>query len=418
MRADVRVRDTYTHTAGAGTSAPVHVLHGAEDALMDPGLAGEWPRVCVRPPRVTRLPGGHFYTPEIWRELPRWFSTTQGGTMTRQRFDVTRRAGGPAFAEVPGVHGVGEACEWLAGHAAEVREALDRHGALFLRGLGIGGPEDFAEVRDVLLPQRAAYREKATPRSDFGNDVFSSTDLPPAQRIRQHNENSYTLTFPGMLLFGCLVAPESGGATPVADCREVLRALPAELVEKFRASGWKLIRNYGEHLSLDWRTAFGTSSREDVERYCAENLISCHWGPGDALRTEQVRSALITHPGTGEEVWFNHAAFWNEWSLDPDVREVLTDEFGAGGLPFVTTFGDGEPISEHDAATLNAAYDKALTRETWQPGDLLVVDNVLSTHGRESFHGARKIVVAMGQPVDLADCAPTVAVAPVAAPVM
>lgn len=42
-----------------------------------------------------------------------------------------------------------------------------------------------------------------------------------------HNENSYTLTFPGLLMFACLVAPAEGGATPVADCRRVLAELPS-----------------------------------------------------------------------------------------------------------------------------------------------------------------------------------------------
>ena len=280
MRADVRVRDTYAYTSGAGTSAPVHVLHGGEDALMDPDLAGEWPRVCVRPPRVTRLPGGHFYTPEIWRELPRWFSMTQGGTMARQRFDVTRRAGGPAFAEVPDVHGVGEACDWLTGHAAGVREALDRHGALFLRGLGISGPDDFAAVRDVLLPQRAAYREKATPRSDFGNDVFSSTDLPPAQRIRHAQREQLHADVPGN-------AAVRLPGRPRVRRRDPGRRLPGGAGERCPPTWWtSSARRAGSSSAttastspLDWRTAFGTTSHEDVERYCEENLISCRWGP-------------------------------------------------------------------------------------------------------------------------------------------
>ncbi|MFY1676223.1 MULTISPECIES: TauD/TfdA family dioxygenase [unclassified Streptomyces] len=46
-------------------------------------------------------------------------------------------------------------------------------------------------------------------------------------------------------------------------------------------------------------------------------------------------------------------------------------------------------------------------RRAWRPGDLLLVDNVLAAHGRDPFRGARKIVVAMGDPTPLADCRPT-----------
>ncbi|MFF7407966.1 TauD/TfdA family dioxygenase [Streptomyces lydicus] len=323
----------------------------------------------------------------------------------------TIETGKPATTQTPQFADATEACAWLASVHSELRVALHRHGALYLRGLPVRDVDDFAKVRDVLVPQRTPYREKATPRSSYGNEVYSSTDLPPNQAIRMHNENSYTLTFPGLLLFGCLTAPEEGGATPVADCREVLRLLPADLVERMRTAGWLLTRNYSEHISLDWRTAFATEHREDVEKYCEDNLLSCEWSDSGALRTRQLRPGIIHHPETGEGVWFNHMAFWNAWSLDEEVRETLQDEFGVGGLPFETALGDGKPLTREDIETINAAYEAATLRRTWQPGDILLVDNILATHGRDPFRGDRRIVVAMGDPVALEECRPTVAAA-------
>ncbi|MCL7493619.1 TauD/TfdA family dioxygenase [Streptomyces sp. MCA2] len=324
----------------------------------------------------------------------------------------TLEPGKPAMAHVPRFADAAEAGEWLTSVHAELRTALHRHGAVYLRGLPVRDVEDFAKVRDVLVPRRTPYREKATPRSSYGNDVYSSTDLPPNQPIRMHNENSYTLTFPGLLLFSCLTAPEEGGATPVADCREVLRRIPSPLVERMRSAGWLLTRNYSEHISLDWRTAFAADTREQAEKYCADNLISCAWDASDGLRTRQLRPGIIRHPQTGEEVWFNHMAFWNSWSLDEEIREALLDEFGPDGLPFETGLGDGVPLTRGELDTINAAYEGATVRETWQPGDVLLVDNVLATHGRDPFRGDRRIVVAMGEPVALAGCRPTVPPAP------
>ncbi|MCB5908816.1 TauD/TfdA family dioxygenase [Streptomyces pinistramenti] len=316
--------------------------------------------------------------------------------------------GRPATAQVPRCADAAEAAAWLVSVQAELRTALHRYGALYLRGLPVEDVDDFAKIRDVLVPQRTPYREKATPRSSYGNDVFSSTDLPPNQPIRMHNENSYTLTFPGLLLFGCLTAPDEGGATPVADCREVLRLIPPALVARMRAAGWLLTRTYSEHISLDWRTAFAAESREQAERYCADNLISCEWDASDGLRTRQLRPGIIRHPSTGEEVWFNHMAFWSSWSLDEELREALLDEFGPDGLPFETGLGDGEPLTRDELDAVNAAYETATRRAPWRPGDVMLVDNVLTTHGRDPFRGDRRIVVAMGDPVDLADCRPTV----------
>ncbi|WAZ19958.1 TauD/TfdA family dioxygenase [Streptomyces cinnabarinus] len=323
--------------------------------------------------------------------------------------------GAPVTAVVDGLPDAVAAADWIDTHRDALRGVLTRHGALYLRGLPVSDAADFALVRDALFAERAKYQEKATPRSDFGDDVFSSTDLPPAQAIRMHNENSYTLTFPGLLLFGCLTAPTEGGATPVADVRRVLDRLPADLVDRFRRHGWSLVRNYAEHISLDWRTAFATDSRADVERYCAANAIDVTWGDDDTLRTRQVRSATVRHPRTGEEVWFNHVAFWSEWALDPDIRDVLVGEFGGDGLPFNTAFGDGTPLTPEDVAVLDAAYEHATVRRAWQPGDLLLVDNVRTAHGRDPFRGDRKIVVAMGEPVALADCTPSL---PVPAPAL
>ncbi len=322
--------------------------------------------------------------------------------------ECVAKPGHPASLTVPAGDDLGDVCRWLAENRAHIGEALLKHGALYMHCLPVKSTDDFARVRDALVRQRATYREQATPRSHFGADVYSSTDLPASQAIRPHNENSYTLTFPGLVVFGCVTAPEAGGATPVSDVRSVLQQIPAALLRKFREKGWALTRNYADHLGLAWTTAFATRDRNVVTRYCDENLISHEWCDDGHLKTVQRRSAVITHPRSGEEVWFNHAVFWSEWSLDPDVREVFREELGPGNLPFSTSFGDGAPISDSDIGVIDQAYRRATVRESWKPGDVMIVDNILAAHGREAFRGSRKIVVAMGDPVELADCHPTV----------
>ncbi|HTZ44034.1 MAG TPA: TauD/TfdA family dioxygenase [Jatrophihabitans sp.] len=327
---------------------------------------------------------------------------------TEQALAWIQDTGKPATLQLDELRDIPAACDWLEQVRSQLRSALDEYGAIFLRGLPVASVEDVAQLRNVLIPERTPYREKATPRSDLGHDVFSSTDLPPSQSISMHNENSYTLTFPGLLMFACLVAPAEGGATPVADCRKVLAALPPALVERMRAHGWSLTRTYSENISTDWRTAFAADSPAEVEAYCEANLISCRWDGDDGLRTRQVRPGVIHHPRTSEAVWFNHLAFWNAWALDPEIRETLVDEFGWDNLPFNTAIADGAPLTEDELHCIDDAYAAATVRQRWQPGDVMLVDNILSTHGRDPFRGARKIVVAMGQPVDLLDCSPTV----------
>ena len=332
-------------------------------------------------------------------------STTQTSTVTVD-LELSRDPGKPAIVQAPRVDSMEAAVEWLAEHRTALRAELSRSGALMVRGLPVDDAAAFARVRDVMMSRRAGYKEKATPRTDFGEGVFSSTDLPAVQPIRLHNENSYTLDFPGILLFGCVVAPAEGGATTVGDMRQALRLVPPAIRDRFARYGWLLVRNFSELAGLPWYQSFATEDPAVVEAYCQENVIGYEWLDTDTLRTRQRRSAIVTHPVTGEQSWFNHFAFWNRWTLDPDVREVLLDTYGDDGLPFETYVGDGSAPTQAEVDVLNQVYDAVTVRERWQRGDLLFVDNILSAHGREAFRGDRKILVAMGEPVTLAECRP------------
>ncbi|MEU9125508.1 alpha/beta fold hydrolase [Streptomyces sp. NPDC048506] len=70
MRADIRVRDSFYHREGATVSAPLQVLTGASDEVIDPRTGQQWRKLATGPFRHDELPGGHFYTPEVWQHLP------------------------------------------------------------------------------------------------------------------------------------------------------------------------------------------------------------------------------------------------------------------------------------------------------------------------------------------------------------
>ena len=50
-------------------------------------------------------------------------------------------------------------------------------------------------------------------------------------------------------------------------------------------------------------------------------------------------------------------------------------------------------------------YEAHTRREPWQPGDLLLVDNIRSAHAREPYEGPREVLVGMTDPVNIAACA-------------
>jgi alpha-ketoglutarate-dependent taurine dioxygenase len=279
---------------------------------------------------------------------------------------------------------------------------------VLVRGLGLRDAAAVGAVfRGLAGTGLMAERESFAPRQALGGGVYSSTKWPANQQMCMHHELSYTLQFPGTMMFACLTAPAQGGATAVVDSPTVLDALPRPLADRFAREGWMLTRTYGEEIGADWTEAFGTTDRAAVEQYCRTNGIEFSWQPDGGLRTRQRRSAIVRHPVTGQWCWFNQIAFLNQWTLADDVREYLVELYGEDGLPFNTRFGNGEPIGKDIVDLINGINEANTAREAWRPGDLLLVDNIRTAHGRDAYTGAREVLVGMADPVDLADCAPT-----------
>jgi len=300
------------------------------------------------------------------------------------------------------------ASRWVAEHRDALRTAVTSYGSILVRGLGLRDRAEVAGVFARLAGDLMTEKEAFAPREAYSGGVYSSTKWPSNQRMCMHHELSYTLEFPGVMMFACLTAPTGGGATAVADSPSVLDALPADLVTRFEREGWLLTRNYNDEIGASYAEAFGTDDRGAVESYCRGNAIEFEWQPDGGLRTRQRRYAVLHHPVTGQRCWFNQVAFLNEWTLDPEVREFLVDMYGADALPFNTRFGHGDPIGEDVVALLNEVYTANTMREPWQAGDLLLVDNIRSAHSREPFSGPREVLVGMADAVRLADCSPSV----------
>jgi alpha-ketoglutarate-dependent taurine dioxygenase len=326
---------------------------------------------------------------------------------TASLLDVDPPLGKPPMLEA---EPTGDAPSWAAEHREALRAVVAEHGSVRVRGLGLRDSTEVGAVFRRLATGLMTETEAFAPRRSYSDGVYSSATWPPNQPMCMHHELSYTLEFPGLMLFACLGAPTDSGATAVADSTTVLGALPRDLVERFEREGWLLTRSYNDEIGASVAEAFGTDDRGAVESYCRANAIEFEWQPGGGLRTRQRRSAVVRHPVTGERCWFNQIAFLNEWTMAPEVREYLVDVYGADGLPFNTRFGNGDPIGEDVVQIVNEVYDANTAREPWQAGDLLLVDNVRTAHSREPFEGPREVLVAMADPVRLADCSPTVEV--------
>jgi alpha-ketoglutarate-dependent taurine dioxygenase len=281
-------------------------------------------------------------------------------------------------------------------HRERIRQRLSFHGGILFRGFHDVTLDTFRRLIEVLSGEPLKYQERSSPRHEIKDYIYTSTDYPSKRSILLHNEQSYNVTWPMRIFFHCLVPAQSGGATPLADCRRVYQRISEQTRLKFE-SGYCYARHFGSGLGLTWEEAFQTERRDEVEDYCRLNDICFSWEADGALSTRQVRPVIELHPETGEATWFNHLTFFNIATLDQATAEALLS-FGKEQLPNNTYYADGADIEPSVLAELRAAYDAETVKFEWREGDILMLDNMLVAHGREPFTPPREVAVGMAEP--------------------
>jgi alpha-ketoglutarate-dependent taurine dioxygenase len=282
--------------------------------------------------------------------------------------------------------------DYLGENEDQVQQWLLRHGGILFRGFGLDGAEGFRSSAERLGGRPFDYIGGNSPRSRVSTDVYTSTEYPASEVISLHNEMSYLPNWPRRLFFYSLIPATSGGQTSLANSADVLRAIPEPIRAKLRDKKINYIRNFQTEIPLgkNWQTTYQTQDRAEVESIVAGQGSVCHWGAKDALRVSTRCEAFATHPQTGEEVWFNQAEQWHPTALNPAIRGMFEQALGLGNLPHECEYGDGERIEDDVLIEIRRALNTSKLLFDWQRNDLLMIDNILMMHGRESFKGERK----------------------------
>ncbi|MEO7360283.1 MAG: TauD/TfdA family dioxygenase [Gemmatimonadaceae bacterium] len=289
--------------------------------------------------------------------------------------------------------------EWNLTNKAWVEAQLLVHGGVLFRDFDLPSPADFERSAKAIYGELFGdYGD--LPKNAAGEKIYESTPYPPDQMILFHNESAHLPSWPQKISFHCVTAAKVGGCTPVFDTRLVLKHIDPAVLEAFRSKGLMYVRNFSKGVDPTWEEFFHTKDPAIVEQMCKDAGSDFEWKSDGGLRVINRSKGTVKHPKTKEELFFNQVQIHHIFCVDEDTRDGLRALFDEQDLPRNVYYGDGSEISDETMQHLGDVYEQVCVRFKWQKGDMIMLDNMLVTHARDTFEGPRHIVVAMGNMIN------------------
>ncbi|MDK1290489.1 non-ribosomal peptide synthetase [Pseudoalteromonas umbrosa] len=287
---------------------------------------------------------------------------------------------------------------WASNNRDVIEGYLKQYGGIIFRNFALQSPQEFESFADAIQP--GLYGQYGDlPKKEGGKKTYKSTPYPERQMILYHNESSHLGEWPRKQWFFCELPSKVGGATPIVDCRRMLKELPEELVAKIKEKELLYVRNFIPNLDVAWQDFYKTDDKAEVEARLTASNTEFRWLDNGGLQTRTKTHGVIKHHLSGEESFFNQVQLHHESCLEESVRNDLIEMVGHEYLPRNVFFGDGTPISYEEMTIIGEAYERCAVRFDWQKGDVVMLDNMLAAHARDPYEEPRKIVVAMGDMV-------------------
>ena len=256
---------------------------------------------------------------------------------------------------------------------------------------------------------------RGAPRQSVHGKVVPATDFPPEPRIGPHQEMSYHSHPPRHIAFFCDLEPTEGGQTPLTDMRSVYQRVNPQVRDRFESKGVRTIRRlpgkkrYAPSkvfLNRTWQEVLLVSDKKGAERVIKEWGWQGRWvGDDDLIIRQNPGVGTTVHPDTRDPVWFNQAptqhrrlltwqpfqaGFYKAWLM------AKLDQWLHPERPRVhMEHNDGSPLRMSDLDHVKKILKEETVMFDWCKGDTLLVDNILTGHGRMPYKGPRRIYVAL-----------------------
>lgn len=290
-----------------------------------------------------------------------------------------------------------EACSWIQHNKSELENQLAKSGTLLFRGFPVNSAETFDKFSAAFDYPSFLYKDSLSNavRINFTERVFTANEAPKDVEIYLHHEMAQTPISPDKLFFFCKSAADEGGASPICRSDQLYKALQAqdpELADTFRNKGVKyttMMPAANDHNSGQGRSWMSTLSVDSIS--AAESKLkhlgySWEWQHDGSLKAITPVLPAVKQLKDGTEVFYNQliAAYLGWKGVKENPATAIS-------------FGDDSPIPK-EALDLIVTLSAEFTFDVpWKDGDVALIDNQLTMHGRRPFSGdrPRQVLVAL-----------------------
>ena len=315
-----------------------------------------------------------------------------------------------------------EVLQYFKENAAYYRDQMVTNGAVHFKGFELmksqEGFQSFYQVlgMDPCLDPLHSVSARPTINGEKGSPVYEAVNKESRKNffIGMHNEFVGTRA-PRAAAFVCFKAAETGGEFLLADGRRIFEEIGPELIQKMAGKGIRysvmelpffgFLDNLPEFIEkpvaslLQGAAEFAINSKVDFD----VNLL---WGQSDYDNTRMLQArapsqpGVILHPETGEPHWFCNVH--SHSSVLRKKRESLygAERFEDGASQINKSdmfFGDDCDLTEAELDEMDLVISKNIKYVKMSEGDVVLLDNYKTMHGRNVFDGTRKHGVAWFQ---------------------
>lgn len=274
-------------------------------------------------------------------------------------------------------------------------------GAVQLINTGMTSGEEFTAVTKILMDyEDRDYEGGANLRAPIEKNVYD-TGAPSAANILYHHEMAYVDTSCKWVAFGALQATKDPwkGATYISEnvsATDML--LDSKFGERLVEKGCCYIRKLPDrkyfmdnHLDTSivynyWQSSTGTEDMDEAEAIMRAKGLEVEWQDspvfGRYMVTKYYVDTFEYDPFTDRNTMYasvaDDYAWFDTW---PGLKDLPHWE-----RPLKLNFGDGEVMTRAEKQFWTDCYDQSGIPILWKKGDLAIICNYRTAHGRPLYH--------------------------------